>query len=393
MVAITVPISVDAIPLVKCAHAAAATVPSVDLSAPGAAAAVADACRGVGFFRATIHGVPATLTDTLEARAAAFFTLPHKDKLEASARPLGYGSKSIGCNGDVGWLEYILLSVGSGSVAAASLPPSLRAALEEYTDAVREVGARVLELMADGLGIAVDHRGVLRRMVASDEADEMVRVNHYPPCPCPLAAGQRGVMGFGEHTDPQIISVLRSNRTGGLQIMLPDGRWVPVAPDPDSLFVTVGDSLQVLTNGRFQSVKHRVVAPAEGQQSQLVPVKTESGLAPVKTEPGLAPVNAEFDDDDAALEWARQDSIALEKARREKEKEHQCAALRRFEERRRGREEGGVVVLCDSDDDDDVPPPVRQGDAEQGSSRGTRVKEEKADDDDGGDDFSHFLLL
>ncbi|KAM3299970.1 hypothetical protein ACQJBY_041136 [Aegilops geniculata] len=274
MVAITVPISVDTIPLVKCANAAAAAVPSVDLSAPGAAAAVADACRGVGFFRATNHGVPAALADALEERAAAFFALPHKDKMEASARPLGYGSKSIGCNGDVGWLEYILLSVGSGSVAAASLPPSLRAALEEYTDAVREVGARVLELMADGLGVAEEHRGVLRRMVVAPagdngEADELVRVNHYPPCPCPLAAGQRGVTGFGEHTDPQIISVLRSNRTGGLQIMLPDGRWVPVAPDPDSLFVNVGDSLQVLTNGRFQSVKHRVVAPAEGQQSRL----------------------------------------------------------------------------------------------------------------------------
>ncbi|KAI5020233.1 hypothetical protein ZWY2020_045121 [Hordeum vulgare] len=269
MVGVTVPISVDTIPLVKCAHAAAAAVPSVDLSAPDAGAAVAAACRRVGFFRATNHGVPAALTDALEARAEAFFALPHEDKLEASARPFGYGSKSIGCNGDVGWLEYILLSVGSGSVAVACLPPSLWAALEEYTDAVREVGARVLELMADGLGVAEEHRGVLRRMAEADGADEMVRVNHYPPCPCPLAAGQRGVTGFGEHTDPQIISVLRSNRTGGLQIALPDGHWVPVAPDPDSLFVNVGDSLQVLTNGRFRSVKHRVVAPAEGQQPRL----------------------------------------------------------------------------------------------------------------------------
>ena len=52
-----------------------------------------------------------------------------------------------------------------------------------------------------------------------------------------------------------------------------------------------------------------------------MPVKTEPGLVPVKTEPGLAPVKAEFDDDDVALEWARQDSIAMEKARWEKEKE------------------------------------------------------------------------
>jgi gibberellin 2-oxidase len=112
-------------------------------------------------------------------------------------------------------------------------------ALEEYTVAVRKVGGRVLELMAEGLGL---DRGALRRMVVDEGAgsDELVRVNHYPACP--LASG---VTGFGEHTDPQIISLLRSNRTGGLQIMLRDGRWVPVAPDPDSLFVNVGDSLQV----------------------------------------------------------------------------------------------------------------------------------------------------
>ena len=121
----------------------------------------------------------------------------------------------------------------------------------------------------------------------------------------------------------------------------------------------------------------------------------------MKTEPGLAPVKAEFDDDDAALEWARRDSIAMEKERLEKAKEGQCATLRRFAERRRGRDEDGVVVICDSSDDDAPPPPARVGDAGQGSTRDGRVKEEKADDDhrgeDGGDDgdysaFSDFFF-
>ena len=90
-------------------------------------------------------------------------------------------------------------------------------------------------------------------------------------------------------------------------------------------------------------------------------MKTEPGLAPVKTEPGLlAPVKAEHGevelDDDAALEWARQDSLKMVR-------ERQCPALERFAQRRRGREEGVVVIIDDSDDDDDAPPPVRQGDA------------------------------
>ena len=121
------------------------------------------------------------------------------------------------------------------------------------------------------------------------------------------------------------------------------------------------------------------VATQSSPAPRFVKPKTEPGLAPVKTEHGEVEL-----DDDAALEWARQDSLKMAR-------ERQCAALQRFSERRRGRDEGGVVVIDDSDDDDaPPPPPVRHGDA--GSSRGARVKEEKADDDDGGDDFSPFLF-
>ncbi|EEE64676.1 hypothetical protein OsJ_19531 [Oryza sativa Japonica Group] len=224
---------------------------------------------------------PAGLADALESSAMAFFALPHQEKLDMSgpARPLGYGSKSIGSNGDVGWLEYLLLSAGAASSGGAALPAALRAPVEAYTGPVRGVGSRVMELMAEGLGLGASEEGrcVLRRMVVGCEgSDEMLRVNHLPR-PCLLPPGRDrdecGVTGFGEHTDPQIISVLRSNCTAGLQILLrgdysSPARWVPVPPDPDSFFVNVGDSLQVLTNGRFRSVKHRVLAP-EGEESRL----------------------------------------------------------------------------------------------------------------------------
>jgi gibberellin 2-oxidase len=74
--------------------------------------------------------------------------------------------------------------------------------------------------------------GVFRGMVHKDGSDELLRVNHYPPSLRPEAAGG-GSTGFGEHTDPQIMSLLRSNSVPGLQIALQDGSWPsPSRPTP-----------------------------------------------------------------------------------------------------------------------------------------------------------------
>jgi gibberellin 2-oxidase len=101
----------------------------------------------------------------------------------------------------------------------------------------------VLELMVEGLGIEPADK--LSRLVADAESDNMLRVNHYPPAPRPEQQAGRLLTGFGEHTDPQIISVLRSNGTTGLEIAGRDGAWASVPPDADSFFINVGDALQV----------------------------------------------------------------------------------------------------------------------------------------------------
>ncbi|TKW26370.1 hypothetical protein SEVIR_3G184400v4 [Setaria viridis] len=237
-------------------------VPAVDLSGPGAAMAVVDACERFGFFKVVNHGVPMGVVDRLEAEAVRFFAKPQAEKdASGPANPLGYGNKRIGRNGDMGWLEYLLLAVDQASVSKASPVPSssLRDAMNEYVGAVRGVAASVLEAVAEGLGVAP--RDALSRMVTGAASDGVFRVNHYPPCPLlQRLPDSCSVTGFGEHTDPQLVSVLRSNGTAGLQLALRDGRWVPVPPDRDALFVIVGDSLEVLTNGRLKSVRHRVVA-------------------------------------------------------------------------------------------------------------------------------------
>jgi gibberellin 2-oxidase len=118
-----------------------------------------------------------------------------------------------------------------------------RELLEEYAAAVRRVACGLLELMAEGLGI--EPEDAISRLVADAESDNMLRVNHYPPAPRPEQQAGRLLTGFGEHTDPQIISVLRSNGTTGLEIAGRDGAWASVPPDADSFFINVGDALQV----------------------------------------------------------------------------------------------------------------------------------------------------
>ncbi|XP_010541169.1 PREDICTED: gibberellin 2-beta-dioxygenase 2-like [Tarenaya hassleriana] len=201
-------------------------------------------------------------------------TIPHT--CSGPPDPFGYGSKRIGPNGDVGWIEYILLNANSQVTSLNThavfrqSPRIFRAAMEEYMSAVKEVAFQVLEKMAEGLG--VEPRDRLSKLVKDEKSDSCLRLNHYPAAEAEAEAEgrRREVVGFGEHTDPQIISVLRSNDTEGLQICLKDGKWVAVPPDHSSFFVNVGDALQVMTNGRFKSVKHRVVADTSRSRVSMI---------------------------------------------------------------------------------------------------------------------------
>ncbi|RRT79538.1 hypothetical protein B296_00025165 [Ensete ventricosum] len=256
-------------------------IPVVDLSRPGAGEAIVRACEDLGFFKLVNHGIPVELMQRLEAEAVKFFSLPQVEKEKSGpANPFGYGNKRIGVNGDVGWLEYLLFVVTSDPLSCTSMTAcSFRSALSEYLVAVRKMASDVLRSMAQGLKI--EPRDALGKLAMDEHSDCIFRLNHYPPCP-PLQELNRSLTGFGEHTDPQIISILRSNDSSGLQISLEDGSWVSVPPDQASFFINVGDSLQVksaphdslhahllmldvvgtqvLTNGRFRSVRHRVAA-------------------------------------------------------------------------------------------------------------------------------------
>ncbi|KAB1216150.1 Gibberellin 2-beta-dioxygenase 1 [Morella rubra] len=239
-------------------------IPLIDLSDPDSKHLIVKACEEFGFFKVINHGIPVDFITNLESKAIDFFSLPLSEKEKAAPpAPLGYGNKNIGPNGDIGWVEYLLFTTNPDSSRGPFFSVSeedsekFRSALNDYISAVRKMACEILELMADGLKI--QPRNAFSKLLMDEQSDSFFRLNHYPPCPELQTLGDRNMIGFGEHTDPQIISVLKSNNTSGLQISLKDGNWISVPPDQNSFFINVGDSLQVMTNGRFQSVKHRVL--------------------------------------------------------------------------------------------------------------------------------------
>ncbi|KAH0854493.1 hypothetical protein HID58_069194, partial [Brassica napus] len=70
-------------------------------------------------------------------------------------------------------------------------------------------------------------------------------------------------LGLTKHSDNSFLTVLLQDQVGGLQV-LHDQYWVDVPPVPGALVVNVGDLLQLITNGKFISVEHRVLANKAG---------------------------------------------------------------------------------------------------------------------------------
>lgn len=99
-------------------------IPVIDMSDPESKHALVKACEDFGFFKVINHGVSAELVSVLEHETVEFFSLPKSEKNQVAGYPFGYGNNKIGPNGDVGWVEYLLMNANLDS-GSGPLSPSL----------------------------------------------------------------------------------------------------------------------------------------------------------------------------------------------------------------------------------------------------------------------------
>ncbi|GKV51252.1 hypothetical protein SLEP1_g57920 [Rubroshorea leprosula] len=128
------------------------------------------------------------------------------------------------------------------------LPPPFREALELYSLELKNLAMALLGKLAKAL-----HMETSEMEEIFEEGFQFIRINYYPPCPQPDKA-----IGLSPHSDGSALTILlQVNEVDGLQVKK-DGKWVPVKPHQNAFIVNVGDSLEIVTNGAYRSVEHRV---------------------------------------------------------------------------------------------------------------------------------------
>ncbi|XP_058211921.1 1-aminocyclopropane-1-carboxylate oxidase homolog 12-like [Rhododendron vialii] len=212
-----------------------------------------------GFFQVVNHGIPLNVLEEMidgirmfhegdpEVKRA-LYSRDRTKKVRFESNRDFYRSKYVN------WRDTLNISMlGSDHLDPEEIPKTCRASTIEYIKHVTYLGHTLFELLSEALGLALDH------LAALECARSGTFVCHYyPACPEPELT-----LGTGKHSDPVFITVLLQDQLGGLQVMHKN-RWVNVKPIPGGLVVNIGDLLQIISNDKFKSVDHRVLANRVG---------------------------------------------------------------------------------------------------------------------------------
>ncbi|KAG0500524.1 hypothetical protein HPP92_000596 [Vanilla planifolia] len=251
-----------------------ANIPVVDISLPEAASLIDSACRSWGVFYVTSHGIPSHLLQAAETQTHRLFSLPLHRKLLASRRPgsiSGFGRPPLSAFfPKLMWSEGFTLAGNPLNEVASTLWPEpdhdhdsrshFCELMDDYKKSMRDLARKLLRLTLASIGGHGDGEERVGWIGLKDQMIEALQLNSYPPCPEPEKA-----IGMATHTDSGFLTILhQSGNMEGLQVLQPnDGsdpfQWVPIRPMAGALVVHVGDLLQILSNGRFKSVRHRAV--------------------------------------------------------------------------------------------------------------------------------------
>ncbi|KAL6861842.1 hypothetical protein ACP4OV_017542 [Aristida adscensionis] len=157
---------------------------------------------------------------------------------DISQKIMFYSNVDLFQSSAASWVDTITCLVAPEPPLPEELPQAIRDVMLEYGDAVTE----------------------LAMLIHGQHGEPSCGEPLLPPMP-----GAAPYLGTSKHTDVGFITVLLQDAIGGLQVLADRGDdshqfWVDVPPLPGALTINIGDMLQLVSNARFRSVEHRVLA-------------------------------------------------------------------------------------------------------------------------------------
>ncbi|CAH2059988.1 unnamed protein product [Thlaspi arvense] len=217
-------------------------------------AKVKEAVEKFGFFQAINHGIPIDVTEKMKDGIRGFHEQDPEVRKEFysrdSSRKVTYRTNfDLYSSQSANWRDTLSCFMAPDAPKAEELPEICREIMLEYSERVMKLGEFIFELLSEALGLKPNHLKDL------DCTRGLLMLSHYyPPCPEPDLT-----FGTSPHSDRSFLTILLQDHIGGLQVHQ-NGYWVDVPPVPGALLVNLGDLLQLMTNDKFLSVEHRVLA-------------------------------------------------------------------------------------------------------------------------------------
>ncbi|WCJ18765.1 2-oxoglutarate (2OG) and Fe(II)-dependent oxygenase superfamily protein [Euphorbia peplus] len=226
------------------------------------AESVCEAAEKFGFFQLVNHGVPLEVLEGVKEATHRFYSLPAEMKRKYSkevspTNNIRYGTSfSPNSEKSLEWKDYLSMFYVSEEEASVFWPPQCKDECLEYMKRSEVLCRRLLTALMENLNVKEIDETKESQLMGS----KRINLNYYPKCPNPNLT-----IGVGRHSDVSCLTFLLQDEIGGLYVRVNQGKgekdgWVHVPPIEGSFVINVGDALQILSNGRYKSVEHCVIA-------------------------------------------------------------------------------------------------------------------------------------
>ncbi|XP_020689601.1 protein DMR6-LIKE OXYGENASE 2 [Dendrobium catenatum] len=228
---------------------------------------IGQACKEWGCFSLINHGVPESLRTLMMEAFTEFFDLSEEERREYLGKrildPIRHEMGiSTTAEGEKYSRDFVRIFVHP-AMHSPSKPLHFRAILEEYARQTREIANDLLTAIGESLGLDESY---MEKALDLANGHQILVGNRYPPSP----QAHQLALGLSAHSDTPLLSVVMQNGSiHGLQVMH-NGRWIPVQLIPGSFFIHTGDLLEIVSNGKYKSLLHRVMLDERSTRISVV---------------------------------------------------------------------------------------------------------------------------